>query len=93
MPGLNLPFMWGEFSAAKNPGMMISIFPDDQTDSGLGNPSSKIEFESKALAFTPLDQIKKPVVPNELTWEEIYFDEAMALAAGVSTAILVLSLV
>ncbi len=55
---------------------MISIFPDSDTDSGLGNPSSKITFEAFTKDFTSLDKIKKPVVPNKLGYDEYYFGGA-----------------
>jgi hypothetical protein len=61
MPGVSLPFYWGDSNAANAPGIMISVFPNIDADAGLNTASSKIEIEGKTYAWANVDDFTAPL--------------------------------
>lgn len=48
MPGVSAPFYWGESVATGlKPGIMVSLFPQGDSDPGLDSSAKKIVIESK----------------------------------------------
>lgn len=71
------------------PGMLVSIFPNDQTDAGLGNPSSTIQFDARGMAWESWDAIRGPDYPAAAKYNKYeYYNRA---AFGLKSAILLAS--
>ena len=62
-PYYKQPFYWGAEKATNLASMLFSIFPADETDSGLGNTNSLIRVEARAQKWTPYSDLKAPVYP------------------------------
>jgi hypothetical protein len=64
MPDVSLPVYWGAEAAANAPGIMISFFPETESDSGLDSSTKNIIVEGKANSWADLDDFNVPSVPN-----------------------------
>lgn len=65
MPGVSAPFYWGTVEAAKKPGIMVSLFPQGDSDQGLDSSAKKIIIEAKSYAFASLASFDVPSLPTK----------------------------
>ena len=88
------PFVWSAPLATNKPGMMISIFPETDADTGLVAAADKIEIIAKAKLWAAMGDFNVMGKPDDAKAPDADIDGgANALAAGlVATAAVLASL-
>lgn len=101
-PKAPAPFMWGEPKTDNTPTVMVSIFPNVVTDTGLDAAGKVIQIEARASKWQAKDDTKKPDVPSAPSkpknssfppgFENGTFEGgAQVLAAGIISSVAVMA--
>lgn len=91
MPGNSKPFLWMEANTATNKaGMLVTILPSTDAETGNDTATKFINLESKAYAWAAVSDFNKPGRPGKAT--DPASAGASALALGAASALVVASL-
>jgi len=63
MPGVSNPFYWGTTTTGDKSSIMISLFPDTDTEPGLDGTAKEIVIEGKSYTWESLDNFLVPTQP------------------------------
>lgn len=88
-------FYWGKEDTANTPGMMLSIFPDNDVDSGLITGKT-IEIEVMATKWIDVAKFgspKQPKIPNKVKkfLKNAADTAATTLALGAASSLFIIS--
>ena len=91
-PGNAQAFYWGAKDATNTPGMLVSVFPEADTDAGLDTAKQNVTIIAKAVPWVNLADFKAPPQP-ELPPEakkDPRASSASSIAAGLIASVSVL---
>jgi hypothetical protein len=60
-PGVSAPFYWGAVVNTNTPSILVSLFPDSDSDAGLNSATEKIIIEGKAYTWTTMESFNAPI--------------------------------
>lgn len=80
------PFFWGEVTAGNTATIMLSLFPDQQTTTGLTAAAKTVSITAKALTWATMDSTKAPTQPSGLADPDAEWNNASALGASILAA-------